>query len=808
MSLPQANVWLDPDQRPPRTVMGDRALAWTLAGVLIVVYLFVYTGVIQSSDGLAMFATAESMVRRGEIDSNQLLWMGAQQGNLGPDGELYSRKGLGMTVLALPLMWLATLWPGIGLVQTALLLNPILTAWTGALLFLTGRRLHWSRPVAAVTALLFGVATLALPYTQTFFSDPVCMWGLFAGGYGLLAHAQTGRKRYLFGAGLGWSIAYLARVVNLITLPLYLAGLVVVIRYAAVRPPTRATLAGLAVWLWRDAWRPLISFGIPVVLAGLASLYWNWARYGSIWDSGYVETERFDAVWWFGVSGLLAGPARGFFWYSPILLLGFWGIRRLWRHQRGVALFSALLSIVYIALYGKWYMWHGGYSWGPRFLVPILPFVALYMGAALVGVAQRNSPILKWAVGALALLSLAVQILGSLIPFRLVQDWLDANVQPLFAPETFTRLEYSPLLRQWDFLHPQNWQIFWLAPSTGWNWQLGLLLAYLLVLLIGGGLLVRQLATQNSAPAGERARGDLSADIWEAAARPYTLAVIIAVFLVLVVAFRAPDHMPHREIAARIAASEQSGDAVVHLIPESTQHFANVYKGALPVYGLREAGTLDEPDSGRLEYLRSQSRRIWVITASASAEQSAWERTLRGEDFLLYEFRPPGADVARLALFASAPGHALQEAGLGTIFGDPQSSPPITAETGWIRLSGYGFTAETHTGGELLLALRWEALQSVPENYHVFVHLLDQEGDRLAQRDGQPVQWLRPTSTWQPGEEIIDRYGLLLSPDIAPGEYTLAVGLYHPVTGQRLPVSAGPSSYAIELGPIVVRPSP
>ena len=37
------------------------------------------------------------------------------------------------------------------------------------------------------------------------------------------------------------------------------------------------------------------------------------------------------------------------------------------------------------------------------------------------------------------------------------------------------------------------------------------------------------------------------------------------------------------------------------------------------------------------------------------------------------------------------------------------------------------------------------------------------------------------------------------------GRYTLAVGLYDPITGQRLPVSAGPASYAIELGPVEVR---
>ena len=81
---------------------------------------------------------------------------------------------------------------------------------------------------------------------------------------------------------------------------------------------------------------------------------------------------------------------------------------------------------------------------------------------------------------------------------------------------------------------------------------------------------------------------------------------------------------------------------------------------------------------------------------------------------------------------------------------------------------------------------------------------LDAEGAKLLQRDGQPVVWLRPTSTWRVGEIITDRYGLLLPATIPAGRYTLAVGLYDPVTGQRLAVSAGPASFAIELGPVQV----
>jgi len=198
----------------------------------------------------------------------------------GPDGELYSRKGLGMTLLALPLVWMAKQWPAVGLAQAALLLNPLLMAWTGAILYRCGRRLEWSRSAAVATALSFGLATMTWPYTQTFFSDPVCGWGLFTAFYGLLGFAQTGQKRYLLIGGIAWGLAYLTRVLNLVTLPIYLVGLLVVLhRQFEQRYQRVASSNSLALFspktlpkILSTQWRPLASFLIPIVLAGLTSL--------------------------------------------------------------------------------------------------------------------------------------------------------------------------------------------------------------------------------------------------------------------------------------------------------------------------------------------------------------------------------------------------------------------------------------------------------------------------------------------------------------------------------------------------------
>lgn len=774
----------DPTEPTPIT-RRERRTAFLVAALLFACYLLTYTGVIQSSDGLAMFATTESIVRRGEADTNQLLWMGLQQGSFGPDGELYSRKGLGMTLLALPLVWLARLWPALGLAQTALLLNPLLTAWTGGLLYLAVIRLGWSRFAAIAAALAYGLATLAWPYTQTFFSDTMAGWGLFAATYWLLAFQQEKHKHILFWAGLAWGLAYLSRSINLVTLPVYALALAAILweekrvenrdwRLGSGTPNLQSLFSNIPFREW-------VLFAAPILAAGIVSLWWNWLRFGALLESGYVESEAFNGDWLFGLAGLLVSPGRGTLWYSPVLLLVPLGVGWFWRRARWLLVSSAGLALLYWLVYAKWYMWHGGYSWGPRFLVPVLPFLLLMTGPAWqwIFVESRWGRMGRWLTTLLVLLSLSVQWLGMLIPFSLVQDWLDRTVKPLFAPETFSQWTYSPLLRQWDFVRDDTIIFAWwrLGGSHGPDWFALLLL---LAGLAGGVLLLSRLLRPEEAGEGR-------------AVALYAAALGL-IGLVLLVRFQLPaSGLENSAVAGQIARSEEPGDAILHLRPLETQQFANAYHGQLPVYGLFPVDDLPPAESRLLDDLLQRYHRLWVVPDYAPPQQSGWERTLRGRVFLLDDQSIP-PDDRRLVLYAGAQEQPLTETGVGIRFGDPA----------WVRLNGYGLPRQVQPGDSLLVALEWESLAAVAENYQVFVHLLDSAGTKLAQRDGQPVLWLRPTSTWQPGERIVDRYGLLLPGDLPSGEYTVAVGLYDSATGEREPSSAGPGDFAIELGPVRV----
>jgi len=71
----------------------------------------------------------------------------------------------------------------------------------------------------------------------------------------------------------------------------------------------------------------------------------------------------------------------------------------------------------------------------------------------------------------------------------------------------------------------------------------------------------------------------------------------------------------------------------------------------------------------------------------------------------------------------------------------------------------------------------------------VFVHLTNEAGELVAQADGIPVDWTRPTTTWRVGEIIADTYTLPLPTDLPEGAYHLYIGFYDPgAGGPRLPV--------------------
>ena len=127
-----------------------------------------------------------------------------------------------------------------------------------------------------------------------------------------------------------------------------------------------------------------------------------------------------------------------------------------------------------------------------------------------------------------------------------------------------------------------------------------------------------------------------------------------------------------------------------------------------------------------------------------------------------------------------------------------------------IRLLGYEVAADSLDAGlPLTVTLAWQAEQAVDTSYSVFLHLLDQDGQIVAQRDAVPRDGQLPTSLWLPGEVVADSYVLQPEHPLASGAYRLIAGLYDPGNGQRLPVSDASGESGgdfVSLGTVTVPP--
>jgi hypothetical protein len=102
-----------------------------------------------------------------------------------------------------------------------------------------------------------------------------------------------------------------------------------------------------------------------------------------------------------------------------------------------------------------------------------------------------------------------------------------------------------------------------------------------------------------------------------------------------------------------------------------------------------------------------------------------------------------------------------------------------------LRLSEYTTSQKDEW---LNLTLYWHQERRMETDYKVFVHIADPAtGIPVAQNDAMPRHGAYPTTFWWPGEVVRDNIAIPLH-GVPAGRYDIAIGLYEPMTGERLPL--------------------
>ena len=122
-----------------------------------------------------------------------------------------------------------------------------------------------------------------------------------------------------------------------------------------------------------------------------------------------------------------------------------------------------------------------------------------------------------------------------------------------------------------------------------------------------------------------------------------------------------------------------------------------------------------------------------------------------------------------------------------------------------LALTGHDRTESPVRRGHILgIILQWHLLRRPDRHYSMFVHLLDDQSNVVAEYDANRY----PTSFWREGggETLLSYFPLWIDPGLPVGEYRLETGVYHQPTGERLTVydDDEPVADRLLLRPVVV----
>jgi 4-amino-4-deoxy-L-arabinose transferase-like glycosyltransferase len=342
-----------------------------------------------------------------------------------------------------------------------------------------------------------------------------------------------------------------------------------------------------------------------------------------------------------------------------------------------------------------------------------------------------------------------------------------------------------------------NWRENWQAVATLWVWLLAPLIMMLTLGLFRGAYL-KFLLVSSPPFCLLLASGLRGLKGYQRLLGAFYLAGIILVFSAALnnfyFHFTKDDY---RGIARYIEAVEKPGDSIILNAPGQIDVFRYYYKGKLPIYPLpRERPPVRAKLEEELAMVTSHPGKIFaVLWGEREADpEGIVEKWLEQHSFKVGE---SWRGNVRFAIYVVPESQAL---GPKETDGKAFGSPTL------FRLTGYMVGAEeVESGGVLPIILTWLAERPTTRRYKVTIQLLDSNKLVASQYDAEPEGGRRPTSSWEPGEIIIDNIGLMVKPGTPPGIYPLILAVYDSETGERLPVSGKDH---LELGSVkVLKPS-
>ena len=379
----------------------------------------------------------------------------------GVDGQLYPQFAPGQALVAIPLYLVGRLIGGAPSLSSVLitrfttsLFNPIVIALTGWLLALFAARLNFSLRLSLALGAAYALGSMALPYTGTYFSEPLIALTILLAAYALhrvkvdrVDLIERGDRidvgRWLLISGSALAIAIFTRERSAIMFPAFVL---------------------YAMPIIRRVWRHWLIWLLPMMIIGLLIGWMNWTRYGSplTFSFSVLQHTTFSTPLLLGLYGLLLSPGKGLLFYTPLAWAGLIGLVSMWRHWRAEAVLFALIIMVEIGFFAVYEFWTGGWNWGPRYILPIVPLLILAAGA---WVQANPTKLRRVIVGGLIVMGVVANLSAVLVDHSRYLVEFGERDPAQYLNRSILNIGDSPLTQQWPtvfelaglYTRPETW---------------------------------------------------------------------------------------------------------------------------------------------------------------------------------------------------------------------------------------------------------------------------------------------------------------------------------------------------------------
>ncbi len=382
---------------------------------------------------------------------------------------------------------------------TTLFTNSLVTALTLVIVMIVCLQLGASLRGAALIGVAFAFGSYAFAYAKTLAAEPgTAMCVILAVMFGIEA-LRSGKARAYIACGLAAGAAVLFRSTALIFLPVFGVWFLI--------PRTKAD--------WMTAVRNAALFSVGAIFMLLLLVVSNTWRYGSPTSFGYNQTaSNLNALpaggpILTGIWGQWLSPGKSIFLYAPFVLLAIAGIViSVRRFPRELVLLIAIV-VANTLMFARVRFWSGDWAWGPRYMIIVLPCLAVMCAPLVSTKPWRNALAVLAGLGFLFPGALGVLVnyntfyhganrtLGVTFRDAVYHDW---SWNPIWHHVKILGQEWGNFGRPYGLLYMRGqprldvWWLddrWWISGHPGRFLAGGLLLLVIAALAIAGAVILR-----------------------------------------------------------------------------------------------------------------------------------------------------------------------------------------------------------------------------------------------------------------------------------------------------------------------------